>query len=144
MPGGARRGHGRQPGRRSFLVGPRPQLHRDHAHNHAFHSRWPARQGPEPQQSDHVGGDPERYAEAQPQDQLEGDSASIGDGVPRVTPRFETQLAVLRECAALVGEDIRPAELRILMAMARGDTGPYRAEVNRLASKFLEQASASW
>ena len=91
--------------------------------------------------------------------QTPADAAATGPAVELPGPSSETQgpipttgddetiaemIARLRDYAAVLGEDLGEREPRVLRALARGNGRPYRAEVNRLARRFVDLLESSW
>jgi hypothetical protein len=57
---------------------------------------------------------------------------------------IEDLMAQLRAYAAVVGEDLGKREPRVAHALSRGNSRPYRAELNRIASRFVAQLENTW
>jgi hypothetical protein len=53
-------------------------------------------------------------------------------------------MAQLRDYATVVGENLGEREARVAHALSRGNSRPYRAELNRIASRFVAQLESTW
>jgi hypothetical protein len=76
-------------------------------------------------------------AEAREPDDLAASHQHVPGNVPLM-------IATLREYAALVGEELGERELRVFVALCRGNSRPYRFELNRLVSRFVDRLEQAW
>jgi predicted nucleic acid-binding Zn-ribbon protein len=74
----------------------------------------------------------------------DSESVNADEDTIDLTESLEELISRLREYATIVGEDSSRSIERVIRGLVRGNGRPYRAEVNRLASRFLEQVEDSW
>lgn len=84
---------------------------------------------------------PRRSGSARPNETPPPDSPSISPERAAVVMRT---LAELRAFAAIIGEQLGDREVRVGRALARGNDRPYRAELNRLAGRYVERIEQTW